>query len=183
MRTGVYKPYFTINGDRLVLHKVPTARPKNSIGPERRIGGYSLLIHTLMLRINKAYWLHGLDKYNYLKRVETAHSQGAEVSCRLFQGLAGLKKRHGFQVIVFFQYVLDEEKKRFDLIQPCLERAGLELVDLQPVLKSIAASDRKRYESLFEGHMTASGNRLAARVLEDRIKELGLLGKAAEQGR
>ena len=175
MRTGVYKPYFTIYDDRLILHKVPLAKPKRTIGPVRRIGGYSLLVHTLMLRIDKAYWLHGLDKYNYLKRVETAHDQDVEVACRLFQRLAELKRKNGFQVIVFFQYVLDEGSNRFDLIRPCVENAGLELVDLGPALEKLAASDRARYESLFDSHMTAAGNELAARVLEERIRERGLL--------
>lgn len=175
MRTGVYKPYFTIHKDRLVLHKVPTASPKRPIGPLRRIGGYSLLVHTLMLRVDKAYWLHGLDRYNYLKRVETAHDQGVEVSCRLFERLARMREHQGFEVIVFFQYVLDEKKKRFALIQPCVERSGLELVDLGPVLDGLAQSDRKGYESLFDSHMTAAGNRLAADTLIQRIREAGLL--------
>ena len=177
MRTGVYKPYFTIRDGHLVLHKIPEEKPQNSISLERRIGGYSLLVHTVMLRVNKAYWLHGLDKFNYLKRVETAHDQDVEVSCLLFQRLARLKKEYGFEVLVLFQYVKDEHKERFALIKPCVEQAGLELVDLKGLLDRTAQEDRKRYESLFDSHMTAPGNQLVADVLAKRIEETGLLEK------
>ena len=178
MRTGVYKPYFTVKDGKLVLHRVPKEKPPNSISLERRIGGYSLLVHTIMLRVDKAYWLHGLDKFNYMKRVETAQDRDVEVSCLLFDRLAGLRKEYGCEVLVLFQYVKNEHKNRFARIKPCVERAGLVLVDLEQTLDRISREDKEKYESLFDSHMTAPGNRLVAEVLIERINETGLLKKA-----
>ncbi|MBW2618038.1 MAG: hypothetical protein JRC92_04100, partial [Deltaproteobacteria bacterium] len=164
LRTGWPKPYFEPVGEGLVLRNVPTPRPPGERELFRRLGGYSLLVHLMMTRINPEYWLYGLE--DAVNRATRVHDQGFEVACRLMSRLAELKERRNLKAIVLFQYPKDLERGLFRDLAGCVAQNKLELVDLYQPLKKIRLENHQEYEAMFtKGHMRPPGNRFVAEVL------------------
>lgn len=168
-RTAVHKPFFAIDGDRLVLQNSPVPRPsqRRTVGHFRHLSGYSYLVHKLMMRSFPGYWLAGL---NWLKDTR-AHSDGEEVAYRLFGKLAELARNHQVKVYVLVQYPGPKPRpvnlRKAERLLARLGEAGLQVIDLWPELVQYRDAAPDQYREFFgqKHHMSFRGNYWVAKKL------------------
>ena len=167
-RTGVSKPYFAVVEDSLWLQNTPVPPPALlDLGLGRKVFGYSLFVHKVMLRAFPDYWMHGLW-------VETrAHRGGEQVACLLMSRLQEIARLAAADVLVLVQYSADESDENLQLarrIIRCMDNAAIRVVDLRPALDQMRAHDPEKYADIFNFlHMTNKGNYFIAELLRQVI--------------
>jgi hypothetical protein len=171
MRDGAYKPYFKLCGGELVQYPPPYPQPPRELGYARRLGAYSLLAHTLMMRVAPFYWLNAKRRCVYGQ--DEGLDQATTVACRLLGDLVPELRSRGIETVFLFQYApLPQDARRvFARLDDCL--GGLApLIDLHPYLAQMRASAPERYATLYltSGHMSAVGNRFVAEAVASHIK-------------
>ena len=177
---GGYKPWFKLVDGKAILQGIPVRRfekePVN-LGLRRRIFGHSWLVHWSMTRLGYLdRWV--LDAYRY--RSVMSEQQAVAVSCGLMSRLRALQDRYGSKVIVLMLWgavdmELPERRWFGPPVLECARQAGLETLDLYPVLYGLSKADKKRFESLWIdeggvlGHPSAEGHALTARLLNEHF--------------
>jgi len=171
-RSGVKKPYFDIQDDKLVLRNNPVPRPSlTDYGDPgiRRILGYSVFIHNLMMKYgNGIWWLRG-DRWKD-KQVHQ-DSTGDAIACLIVKDLARLGKQDNIKVYLLAQYGKNRKSKRVDRAKKALACADPELItviDLHEPLLEVLNRDRQEYRSFYtkKQHMTFKGNMFVAKKVE-----------------
>ncbi len=176
MRTGVSKPYFVMDDGQLVRKNrpVPQVRPvKDRIGLLRSILGYSYLMKWTTDRLGLTeWWLVGQWES------QKVHSQGMQVSCLLTKRLRTLAVKTDARIVIVAQYgrgiVFDDQESSEDRVRVrdllgCAKSNDLEILDLYHPLLRIYQSDLDLYNSYYEGHMTAAGNRFVAEQIANYL--------------
>jgi hypothetical protein len=100
LRTGLPKPYFTIEEGRLKLHPPRPASPTRSLGLVRRWGGHSLLIHQVMMALAPEAWLLGSS--GEAESTRRVHGYAEEVACRLLDRLKALSSSVQVSLILLY---------------------------------------------------------------------------------
>jgi len=164
VRVGTNKPYFEINEGTLVLRNSPVPQQTATHRQRdwfRKIGGYSFLIHSVMIRLSPNFWIEPGSSVR-------AHHRGSEVANLLMEELKRLTDERHIRLIVLIQYdilTISAYLKKADYLRGFLEEQGIQVIDLQSALREIATSDPARYERFFNkegGHMSAEGNAFVA---------------------
>lgn len=171
-RNAVAKPYYAIENGRLALKNTPTPPPaerSNGALTWKDLLGHSYLLHKVMMKAFKSYWLQG-DWW----RDTPAHDQGQAVACLLLQDLEQFTSEHGIHLYLLMQYKRDDIHdpqvlEQFRQLRACLKPQTV-VIDLQAALLAAQQQDAHRYKQMFKGHMTASGNRWAAEQVWNAIR-------------
>ena len=149
---GRAKPYFDIDSSGLHLHAAPAA------SPVRFAGLKAILARSLTVELLVPEFLHweGPDTM--------VHQRGIEVACLLMDRLSALDR--AARVVVLAQ-PQQATARPGDLgvtrdVLACAKANDLLALDLFPIVERLQLAQRER---LFDGHMTAEGNRLVAREL------------------
>ena len=185
---GLVKSYFDVVDGRLDLRNtpVPLYRPPAShIGVLRATLGYSFTAYWILDRLGlRNTWLI----FEGETRVE--HRKGVDVSCLLWQRLAERVQDKGVRLIALAQYaavqVTGEDASRKDSyverVLDCARSAGFLVVDSHAPLRALFEADRATFWPLWveqahdkgterhTGHMSASGNRFTAELLNRAIR-------------
>lgn len=183
---GGYKPYFVIENGTAALKGTPVplvSQRSIEIGPVRKVIGHSYLIHWAMMRLSPAGWVQDSDRY---KKVH-ADEVGVQISCQLMDRLKRLQDQHGLHVIVAVQYGAAESSAKEPPwygppVLECAKQRGFGILDTYPSLKTIADQDQPRFVGLWLneggqlGHMSATGNRLIAKLLREILVHSGHVG-------
>ncbi len=178
IRSGVYKPYFTVANGELLLHKPLQIIPKHELDRARRILGYSCFFHRLFFKFSRPWWIHG-----YLWKGSRVHENGMQVSCLLMERLADFSRRSGVPTMVAFLYAIDEPPEIFSELSACVRHANIPLWDPYQELMELRKKNPAEYKSLFDGHMTAKGNRVMAEMMTKFMRDRGLVpGQSQGQG-
>jgi hypothetical protein len=178
---GAPKPYFTLEGGRLIAHNQPV--PKfTPDGSDRsllvRALSYSYVAAQIMGKIDRDYWLTG-DGQQF-KRVGV---DDVDVSCALLERLKRSNDALTIRSVILLQYAWAAVRVRggpkppfADMVAQCAQEIGLEVVDTFAPLRQIAERDAKELESFYVkhegnfGHMSAQGNRFVAQLLADQLR-------------
>ncbi len=151
------KPYFTLNGNELVLRNVPVPKPKTKpqeLGKLRKALGNSHLAHQILSRFAPGFWYEGL-----VHSVHRVHENGAQVSCELLKNFQRLANQYGTKVLVLLEYTdLNGEEERQKLLNLAQCAPNLDSLDLWEPLKTLKEKDPIRYYNAFNGHLTSVGN-------------------------
>jgi hypothetical protein len=179
-RTGVNKPYFDVEDGALVLRNSPvpeSALTDHGAPGVRRILGYSVLVHTLMLRSKYAnWWLRGDQWEN--KQVHS-NSKGDQIGCLIVKELDKLARSENMKIYLLAQYGRNINSRSVDRsrkVISCANPQWLTVVDLHEPLREVWRRDRKLYRSYFtkRQHMTVEGNRFAAMKLDEALNQPGV---------
>ena len=168
---GLQKPYFEIEGGKLVLRNVPLAEPELDPGldPLRRVLGYSYLMDVAMRRLGyMSWWRRGQPSH-----IEPAHDQGDKVACLLMDRLAALRDRQSIKLVLVAQYSRQtwetEEFRRKEVavtqaVLACAKARGIDTID---TYDAVAEAVRARgIEGSYTGiHMNPAGNKLTAGLI------------------
>ena len=153
---GRPKPYFDVDASGLRLYPAPVP-PQSALTPVRKL----LLRLSIAANVLGENWLVWETPDS-----QVVHHRGSEVACRLMERLAALGRARHARVIVLAQQqqssAVAGERHTKDGVLACATANQLVTLDLFPVIDGIPAERRAR---LFNGHMTAEGNRLVASEL------------------
>jgi hypothetical protein len=162
------KPFFDFKNGRLTLENVPVPRP--SFLPQKEnvllaAPEHSRLVHTVMKRLFPEWWLSAPSETQVQDR-ETA----IKVACALLRKLEGITRSRGIELIVLAQHWEFEpasETREAARALSCISDPATRIVDLEPELSRLRASDPGAYHHLFNPflHMTARGNEFVARAI------------------
>ncbi len=131
---GREKPYFELDGGRLVLRNVPVPRPRQpgeTLTPLQAVFGWSVLLDTVLDRLRLRNAWHS-DQTRALP-----YGAGERLACPLMHRVAAL----GVPTLVVAQYLptawdvpdsAAEERRVTGVVLHCAERAGLATLDLYP---------------------------------------------------
>ncbi len=164
-RSGVAKPYFSVEGGALVLRNVPVPPPEpDRLDLVRRVLGYSFLVDVLMRRLDMLdYWYAGVTME------DRAHRDGETVACLLMRRLATLPTR----TILVAQYTPGawrneadrrEQRRLVARVADCARDAKLEMIDtFDAVERAVARDGVAPY--YINWHMNDAGNALTAKLI------------------
>lgn len=167
-RTSVAKPYFEQIGNGLLLKNNHIIERSKDDGSLRHTLGYSFLIHKLMLGAFPEYWLQG--SWHSTR----AHTNGEAIACTLFKEievfLAEIPKVPKLYLLIQYeQHPPRESIEMIDRVLSCVNRDKIHIVDLRYIFSELQLNNDKKYQSMFNVHMTAEGNYVVAQVLAERI--------------
>ena len=153
--SGNPKPYFTVEGD--ALRAQPAPEPvRSALDPLKWLLSTSVTMD--MLFPTFVHWTG--------PRELRVHDQGGRVACLLMPRLAALARERHLRAVVMAQPQQPDDTAEDAALArgvlDCARAAGLEVLDLLPVVAALPPAQR---ESLFHGHMTAAGNRLVGEQL------------------
>lgn len=167
-RSGAGKPYFQIEEGRLQLHNQPVPPPTGlDLGTFKEVTGYSFFFYKLMRKAFPSYWLEGS-----LSR--TVNTRGEEIACLLVRQMAGIANQRAIHLVLLIQYEKNPSSSSLEVIARllhCVRSERVQVVDLREDLMAIKRRDPKEYARLFTTHMTARGNQLVARALQEALRE------------
>jgi hypothetical protein len=168
VRMGAQKPYFEPqrNGELKIMN-TPVPEPITPAGRLRDVLGHSYMVHTLMMKTRPGRWLVDADW-----RATKAHSGGLTVARSLLSKLETLAEQHAMRVYVLVQYgqkIAPEERSMVDHVLAPLAGTTVRVVDLRDPFDTLRRDDPERYRSLFDAHMTPTGNEYVAGILEEAI--------------
>jgi hypothetical protein len=174
---GVSKPYFTLDGGRLVYHpprRLAADEPPTSGWPgrARAILGYSAVLDVVLSRLAPGYW-HGHAGAGVVQAID---NDPVGVSCALIERLKTRADASGIRMLVLMQYARAsvaekaEPDASFKRIAACTTSLGIEVVDQFEGLRSHAAADPGGVNELYLeasdfGQMSPKGNRRTAEQL------------------
>ena len=169
VRTGVNKPFFMLDASgKLLLKNSPLtdSSPAQTSGDWfRKIGGYSFLLHSVVLRLMPNYWIEPGTSVR-------AHHHGSEVACLLMQKLGALAEEHDMDVVILVQYdtlALSSYLRKAERFTACVMHPALKVLDMRAPLQEMMTKDPSAYQALFNhvgGHMSPKGNAFIAEHLE-----------------
>jgi lysophospholipase L1-like esterase len=182
---NIEKPYFEIDGDRLVLHKPPPPEAARTLTGWEALLGWSLIAERL--------WpaLDGVDDEPFGHRVRALPSgAGERLACPLMTRLAAV----GAPVLLVAQYdprawsgnqaAAVEQRRIAALVLSCGRRAGLATLDLFDVVD--AAVKAGGVNAMFGAntvHHNANGNRLVAQAIAEALRLAGLVSQQGSKPR
>lgn len=140
----------------------------------RKIGGYSFLIHSIMIRLMPNYWIEPGSSVR-------AHHKGSEVVCLLMKQLKKFSQERQIKVIVLIQYdilTISAYLKKAERLVHGLEQDAIDVLDLKPAFQEIMNQTPERYASFFNkqgGHMSFEGNTFIAEQLELFMRQRSVL--------
>jgi hypothetical protein len=182
----IHKPYITVDETGLThFHypKVVEEKEETKINPLRYFLGFSLVLDTLFKEISPYWWWKMVSEKNLGKEFRTSHDN-QEVSRILIRKISEMANREGFKLVLLRQDFFQPLNKRHPLYQSdsaldsltlWIKSQGLNMVDLNPVLKSLFETNQRKYRSLFlPGHMTNQGNLFVAQELWSHLKGIAL---------
>jgi hypothetical protein len=148
------KPYFTIENDKLELHNVPVPPPV-PLATWKNYLGYSYLLHVLMLRIDRAWWLE-------TARIQAEHSDGDAVAKLLVRRLAKLRDEANRRVLLVgtARAKLTDDLDRSRTLLTTARDAGME--SLLVIVPESMLDD-------VHGHFTPDGNEQIAAAVAARL--------------
>ncbi|MGH7786335.1 MAG: SGNH/GDSL hydrolase family protein [Candidatus Binatia bacterium] len=153
--SGNPKPYFTLDAAGLQYQPAPIPAPR------RFAALRALLAHSVALELVFARQLHWPGPY-----IQQAHTQGRAVACALIARLADFGRAHDIRVVVVIHpqepESSPEQRNVAVALAACAEANRLTVVDLFPAFDAETSVARA---TLFDGHLTADGNRLVATAL------------------
>jgi len=176
-RSGINKPYFAVHNESLVLMNSPVPRPTLSDHGDpgiRRILGYSVFIHTVIMRSPYAmWWLRG-DKWE--DKQVNSDEIGEKVACLIVRDLDDMARSKNLKIFLLAQYGRNWKSTRAQRsrrVLACAKPEFLTVVDLHKPLVDVWIQDKHKYRSLFteQQHMTYSGNKFVAMKLQEAISQ------------
>ena len=153
--SGHAKPYFDVDGRILHLYPAPVP-PPSALAPLKRLLSVSLMVNVLF------------DEFMHWDgpATEVVHEHGREVACLLMERIATAVRASAARVVILAQPQAPDATPEHVQIKNgvlgCAATAGLQVLDLFPIIERMPAGQRQR---LFDGHMTAEGNRVVATAL------------------
>ena len=168
--TGVSKPYFDLSetGDLVLMNDHIRYSPSFPLDKIRKIIGYSLFAHKILLKLFPEYWLH---RPRGSKKV---HSDGEKVAYRIFSEIEQFSKSNKIDIFILVEYSKDQFEKDISAVNHVtsyIDHNHLKIVDLRYSLAELKRRDREKYEGFFHGHMTKEGNFYVASILLDLISK------------
>ena len=174
-RSGVPKPFFELSeaGDFTLINDHIIASPSLPLDKVRKLLGYSLLVHKMLEKSIPRLWLQGgLESTNI-------HSEGEQVTCRIFSELERFSKRTNIEILILVQYPgfdFNENIKLVNNVIGCIDQDILRLLDMRYALAELKNHDIAKYQNLFYGpleggHMTKEGNFYVASMLHEIISK------------
>jgi hypothetical protein len=175
VRSGLPKPYYTVENGVLKLHPIPSNLSeellRNAIRRRdhqqvRNLLGYSYLAKHILSRLFPYYWFADLPP------VEIDNDPN-EVSCLLIRDLDNYLFERNIPGILLVQYTrtLVPERPTNQRLFGCLRpQLRMRIIDLYPVLEALKLASPDEYKRLFDDHMTPRGNELVANTLAPEIK-------------
>jgi hypothetical protein len=173
----VSKPYFTLDGGRLIYHpprRLTADEPPTSGWPgrARAILGYSAVLDVVLSRLAPGYW-HGHAGAGVVQAID---NDPVGVSCALIERLKTRADASGIRMLVLMQYARASVAEKaepdagFKRIAACTTSLGIEVVDQFEGLRSHAAADPGGVNELYLeasdfGQMSPGGNRHTAEQL------------------
>lgn len=179
-RTGVEKPWLSVEGGKLKTHNLPPppGRPRvGDVGLFREIFGYSYLVDFFMRRFGDLnQWYAGAWK------TERVDNKPMEVAEAVVDHLAQLQEYNGIPVVLVAQYlkhdVADPGQEARKLLLPLLKRArqkGLWVLDFYPMLAQKARNAGGLDPLYGQWHHTDEGNRYIAGEIARFLENNNLL--------
>ena len=178
---GVSKPYFTLDGGRLVYHaprRLTVDEPLASGWPGRVRGllGYSAVLDVVLSRLAPEYW-HGRAGVGVVQAID---NDPVGVTCTLIERLKTRADADGIRMLVLMQYARatvaekTEPDVGFRKIAACTTSLGIEVVDQLVGLRAIAAGGPGGLGDLYLkasdfGQMSPKGNRRTAEQLASAL--------------
>ena len=167
---GAEKPYFDLDGDRLLLRNVPVSPrpdPRTTLTLTEFLLGRSYLFDFVLRRLDLIY-----DWFNDRVRVHPAGT-GERIACALTGRLAALQKTDGAKILVVALYdpvvwqdpsFAAEQRRLTQALLACAGKQGLATLDTFSALeKAGAASLYKQW------HMNAKGNEVVADLIAQAL--------------
>ncbi|MBO0766502.1 MAG: hypothetical protein J2P50_18200 [Hyphomicrobiaceae bacterium] len=174
---GRSKPYFSLDGDRLVYHPpVDAAAGADGVSgwraKARTVLGHSAVLDVVLSRLAPVYWLG--------KSVEPITQQADNdpwaIGCALLQRLKRSAEQNGAHLLVFLQHqqrtVAEQAEPAGDArkLSACAGAAGIEVVDQFQSLRAVVVADAGAFGHLYVqgdglGEMSSAGNRRTAELL------------------
>lgn len=167
-KSGVYKPFFRILDNDLVLENVPVPEPKEvEMDFFRRVFGHSWTVHSIMKKVKREYWYQGVWSSTL------AHEEADSVAKLLIERCCAMASESGAVPVILLQYSgnLEGRDRMFRLTDE-LAGEGAVVLDTYDLLAGISRDDPERFGGLFEGHMTPEGNHLVADYLFTELPSL-----------
>ena len=174
---GARKPYFTIEGGKLVPHNQPVPTDRPDIGLFNSVTGYSYLYTWLALRFDHEDWLGAKDT-----RRDAKLDDYVPIACTLLWRFS--VEWHSQNIIPVWlvrypgQYVdhIDpEQMARIAKVNACADNARWLVIDTYTEFLRLAREDRPTFDRLYNhpsgqyGHMSPEGNALVARLVWERL--------------
>ena len=168
---GAAKPYFTLEHGELRPGNRPVPPPQ-PVGQDtfRQTFGHSFVVHTVMTRVARSYWLGG--------RIHSAsvHRDGEAVAIRLLRTLADDLAADGVRLLVVVQGTQDLDPGQRALgarVLAGLRGAPAITLDLHGPLQELRERDPEQFRRLYRRHMTRDGNAFVADRIAEAIREAG----------
>jgi hypothetical protein len=160
---GANKPYFEVVNNSLLLRGSPVRKAeKRKTKSFHYLAGYSLFIHTLMMKHNPNWWIQG----GYAWSENHRGVKGEDIACSIFRELPSLLKEKNIErMFVLIQYPVNpfpELRPKVEFAVQCIDRNLITVIDLKEPLTSLRKRDPEQYNSLFQGHMSYAGNAFVA---------------------
>ncbi|MBI5844920.1 MAG: hypothetical protein HZB23_09660 [Deltaproteobacteria bacterium] len=178
---GAEKPYFEISEGLLVLKNQPVPdvpTQLDGLGFVKSVLGHFYTADYLMRRMGKAEWWYA-DKFKSIPVKNDLHA----VSRRIVEGFYELAVRKGCRAAIVVQYteadITDPRRANRKRIYPTIIHArekGIPVIDFYPLLKSMPPDQLK---TLYQGHMTASGNKFTAKMIAAALASEGVIPNAS----
>jgi hypothetical protein len=184
---GAPKPYFTIDGGKLVHHaltRLPEVPHPDWPSRVRTALGYSAVLDVVLSHTAPVYWLGNAGE----QVLRTVDNDPVAVTCGLLQRLKTRAEAQGVRVLLLLQHarktVAESPEPGADVRQvaACATAAGLEAIDqLDPLRTAIAQSaadlDELYLQTSGFGQMSPKGNRATADLLAGALGKVAALGK------
>jgi hypothetical protein len=173
---GREKPYFELDGGKLMLRNVPVPRPRHpreTLTPLQSAFGWSVLLDTVLDRLRLRNEWHS-DQARALRS-----GTGERLACPLMRRVAAL----GVPTLVVAQYLPSawdspaataEERRVTGVVLTCAEQAGLATLDVFPKVDA-AIREQGRNAVYGNWHPTWRGYRITGEAIASELKRAKLV--------
>lgn len=191
MRSGAYKPYFSIKEEHLILHNNHVVQPIHLTEIERN--KYKTLYNKISFSFIAVelfqIYIQTSDRLllNFGGRKKVNH-YGGKIGTLLIDKLLEMEKKFNTKIILMAQYEdyqFDKSKtinenwrieylEKSKMILSEAKKKGLKVIDLYEPLQSNFEKDPVEFRSLYIGperHMTSTGNKFLAENIAKQIKK------------
>jgi hypothetical protein len=182
---GAPKPWFSVENDALRYHPPEPLEPRAktmlaSAAYKLRDGlGYFATADFILARLNPNFWYSTGTEVHYRK----VDVDEADVTCRLLRRLKAQADKDGIRTLLFMQYYAgiifeaDKPPQHAQRVMACAQGMGVRVVDqfasLRRMIVANPYSMKEYYMHSDEtyGHMSAKGNRHAAHLLSQALRD------------